>query len=153
MATKRSSRATPGRGVSTTASATGQRRSSRVAALLGSNPLSPSARSQSRRIDVPPLPLPDRRIYNPEPKLTRPARRISGRPARVVAPTPGKRILGRSGKSQGLSPSVLLFARSAGVSLCVQRGVRKEVIHAKGIAGRKGLKKPKRNAYSHVRCK
>lgn len=150
MATKRSSRSTPRRGVSTTASVLGGPRSRGPATLPGY--LSP-LRSQTRsRLDVPPLPLPDRRIYNPEPAHTRPARRLSGLPARVVAPTPGKRSLGRSGKLQALSPSVLLFARSAGVFACVQRKTRKEVIHAKGIAGSK-VKKPKRNAYSNVRCK
>lgn len=143
-----------GRGALRTASAPLARRSQASAALP--RDVSPPRRSQNlrSRYEVPPLVLPvDRRYFDPEPEATRPAKRLSGRPARVVAPPPAKRAVAPAGRpAKLLSPSTLLFARSAGVAVCVQRGVRREVLHAKGVAGQSGLNPPRRGPYSGVRC-
>lgn len=44
------------------------------------------------------------------------------------------------------------FKDPSGVILCVRRKIRKEIIHARGIAGSK-VRKPRFNEFSRVRCK
>lgn len=112
-------------------------------------------RSQNQRpnVVVPDL-LVDRRVFSPVSPLSAPARRLSGKPARVVAPPVRKPVQTPSGVIyKGFSPSALLFQRPQGVQVCVQRGVRKEVMHAKGYAGKRGLAPPKLNKFSKIRCK
>lgn len=141
-----------GRGIPIpTASANPARRPSLGRALP--RDVSPRRRSQNPAPEMEPLILPvDRRHYNPEPELTRPARRVSGVPARVVAPPLKKRLSPAGKRLPALSPAALLFARPAGVAVCVQRGIRKEVLHAKNVAGKTGLKAPRRGPYSKVKC-
>lgn len=129
-------------------------------------PVSPDAASYGWDV-VPHLPITDRRLHYPEQpparyRQNRPAMRISGTPARVVAPPPQKRHHGRPATSQApfkphkplrISAARLLFAQPSSVAVCVQRGVRKEVLHAKRIAGRKGLNKPKRGPSSSISCR
>jgi len=128
-------------------------------------PTSVTRRPVANHWEPDPLILPvDRRHYNPSPASTTPARRFSGVPARVVAPPPVKArnypIPPQPARSKAqpskptrlINPSALLFQASKGVAVCVQRGVRKEVLHAKGVAGKKGLAKPKRGPYSGVKC-
>lgn len=99
----------------------------------------------------------DRREYNPSPPLTRPAKRFNGKPARVVAP-PITKVAPRPRQSpQGrpaklYNPAALLFQAPKSVAVCVQRNTRKEVIHAKGKAGKKTAP-PRRGPYSNIRCK
>lgn len=115
---------------------------------------SPTLRSQNTRgrVSVPDLPV-DRRIWNPEPEATRPALRYSGVPARVVAPTPQKARVAPSGKLLALHNPLpqLLFQKASGVAVCVQRKTRKEVLHAKNIAGTT-VKPGKRGPYSGIKC-
>lgn len=54
-------------------------------------------------------------------------------------------------KSRALRPG-FFFTGSRSVMVCVRRKERKEVMHAKGIAGRRGLRRPKRSAFTSVRC-
>lgn len=103
--------------------------------------------------DPQPVSIPaDRRVYNPEPEHTRPARRFSGRPARLVAdpsPTPSRVQKGRPAAL--FAPAVVAFKAPAHVAVCARRGVRKEVIHANGVAGTK-VRKPRRGPFTGVKC-
>jgi len=124
--------------------------------------VSPVARSSKR--EYPDLILPiDRRHYYPsspdEPisrPHSRPAKRFSGQPARVVAPPiqeqPKRRSVPAGKPAKLIRPSALLFQAPQNVAVCVQRGIRKEVLHAKGVAGKTNLKAPKRGPYSGVSC-
>lgn len=44
------------------------------------------------------------------------------------------------------------FANADKVIICLKRKIRREVINALGFAGEKGQRRPRYNAYSHVRC-
>lgn len=115
-----------------------------------------TSRSQNRRrnVVVPDLVMVDRRVFSPLSPDAEPARRLSGHPARVIAPPVKKPLKTPSGVVyRGFSPSALLFQRPEGVQVCVQRGVRKEVMHAKGIAGKRGLGRPTLTKFSKIRCK
>lgn len=146
-----------GRGVLYTASAP-RRSAPRTDSLP--RPLVTRPRSQ-KMVDFDPGYLPvDRRTFSPStpslPKLLKiaPALRLNGVPARVVAPSPAKRAPAAAGTRAKLySPQTLLFQNPTGVGVCVQRGIRKEVLHAKGVAGTKGLAPPRRGPYSKIRCK
>lgn len=97
----------------------------------------------------------DRRTWNPD-KYTQPARSFSQTRHRLIAV-----------RSKGITQSVpnryqeatwetvpqrVGFQNPDRVLICVRRKQRREIIHALGVAGRKGLKKPKFNVYSEVRC-
>lgn len=134
-------------------SATSRPRSSGPAALP--LPVSPVVRSLVTPV-IRPVPLPlrqtDRRLFNPVPAVYRPAQRLSGRKATVLPPPSRKRATARSGARPGWGMARLVFAAPQNVQICVSRGIRKEVMHAKGVAGKRGLRKPKFNSYSKVRC-
>lgn len=51
-----------------------------------------------------------------------------------------------------LQPMKYGFANPLKVIICLKRKIRKEVLHALGIAGKTGFKTPTYNAYSRVRC-
>lgn len=100
----------------------------------------------------------DRRAYHPEGE-TRTPKKITGIPSRVVVNRPRSLRDGR-----GLSfydrvtaipavPVGLSFQDSTRVILCTRRKMRKEVLHAKGVAGTKGLKPPRFNYWSKISCK
>ena len=120
--------------------------------MAGALPLTvQQSRRRSQLREVPELVIPanDRRLYNPDPVPT--YKRLSGSPARVVAPSPKSRAKTLSGHPVALlSPFTLLFQNPSGVSECVKRGVRREVIHAQGVAGTK-VSRPKKPV-SKVRC-
>lgn len=85
----------------------------------------------------------DRRRYNPT-KTVAPPASIRKDQARVTLKSPRARIL------QTNTP--LGFSVPEKVALCVRRAVRKEVLHAKKVAGKSGLKKPRRNFWSKIKC-
>jgi len=93
---------------------------------------------------VPTLPqilteLEDRRFYRPDRSVRGPAS-VQRKDTRLVTlPSPSK--LAAYG-----------FANPSRVAMCVRRKVRKEVIHAIRVAGKRGLKRPKRNFWSNVKC-
>lgn len=101
----------------------------------------------------------DRRRFYPGPFPTdwEPAKLITGRPARVVAPPPrktqqrGARRLPWANFTEGLSSS-LQFQHSRQTVVCVKRRVRKEVLHAKGVAGGR-VGRPKYTIYSSIHCR
>lgn len=77
----------------------------------------------------------------------RPARLFSGVTATVgVADTPKK----KNGRSQ--VPFRLAFQAPAETVACVRRSRRKEVLFAKNKAGKRGQKRPRRTAWSDVKC-
>lgn len=92
----------------------------------------------------------DRRVYSPEP--ARLGMRSTGRLARVVAPPPQKRPQAPSRAVRTHNPAALLFDRPQTVDVCVRRGVRKEVLFARGAAGGP-VRPPTRGPLSNVRCK
>lgn len=85
----------------------------------------------------------DRRTYNPTKTVARP-RSIRQDQARVTLKSPRAKTL------QTKTP--LGFAVPDKVALCVRRNIRKEVLHAKRVAGRSGLKRPRRNFWSSIKC-
>lgn len=153
-----------GRGALATSSASRRPTSEWPAALP--RPVSVVARSYGPD-EILDLPITDRRLFYPvPPPALRPTYRapalINGSPARVVAPPLQKRATRRSLTSQQpfkphkplrIPAGRLLFDQPEKVAVCVQRGVRKEVLHAKRIAGRKNLAKPKRGPSSSISCR
>jgi len=134
------------------ANAPARRRSSLSGALPLTDEHLSRRRSQYREVPELVLPANDRRLYNPDPEPS--YKRLSGRPARVVA-VPVRKIRQTShlDPEMGLHNPLpqLLFQQASGVTVCVQRKTRKEVIHAKGVAGTK-VAKPKMRHSSKIKC-
>lgn len=107
----------------------------------------------------------DRRLWNPN-KL-KPATDVYGR---TVSPTdvsirnsdipwekimnPPRKLDWRPKLSTQLknAPWWYGFQNADKVWICLKRKMRKEIMHAMGIAGKTGQKSPHYNPYSHVRC-
>lgn len=156
---KRSSSSRRTRGAPATAS--GFRSSDRASTVPLRSPLVSSVLSQSDfEVFEPSGTLPDdRRSHIPtEPRSglrTRaktPAMRFSGLPARVVAPPLKKRSQSRGRPLPKAGPAALLFSAPQSVAVCVQRGQRREVLHALGKAGGK-VRPGKYGPFSKVRCR
>lgn len=84
----------------------------------------------------------DRRFFSP---LSVDRRKSSRRWAVKVVQRPNRLV------SRVYRPG-FYFESPRHVVACVRRKRRKEVIHAKGIAGRRGLRRGRRNQWSSVRC-
>lgn len=102
--------------------------------------------------------LEDRRLWSPvytHPATGySPARTFFGVPARVVAGRARSAPGGRSRPLGGVYPVVSVgFERPRSTLVCVRRARRREVLHALGVAGSRGLRRPRRNVYSAVSCK
>jgi len=106
----------------------------------------------------------DRRAWIPEPALSdrgvrlahfqtgySPVKRISGAPARVIAPPIPKRSKARFSAPPTYNAGALLFQAPGRVVVCVQRRVRKEVLHANGISGSR-VRRGRRTADSRISC-
>lgn len=111
-------------------------------------------------------PVEDRRTYYPE--RARPARTLTGARHRLRAPGitptgPLRHLIGPTGAFSGQVvsgdprpldvPSSVRFEAPDGVILCRRRSARRQVLHALGVAGRRGLAAPRRNEFSSVSCK
>lgn len=134
------------------ASAPARRRPSLSGALPLTDEHLSRRRSQSREVPELDIPANDRRLYNPDPVPS--YKRLTGRPARVVAaPIRKTRQTAHLDPEMGLEVPLpqLLFQNPTGVTVCVQRKTRKEVIHAKGVAGSK-VAKPKMRHSSKIKC-
>lgn len=84
----------------------------------------------------------DNRAYNPIRKTLRPARTVSGRIASVSLP-----------KYKKLSRVKFQFDVPERVTVCVRRGVRKQVLHAYKKTGRgKSQRRRRRSQHSNIRC-
>lgn len=92
----------------------------------------------------------DERLWHPEAPYDMISRTVRGTPARIeVAPRP---LQGRF----GIPWRVRWSSGDARAIVCVRRQRRKEVIHARGVAGRKGVRKvakPKRTWRSNLHCR
>lgn len=85
----------------------------------------------------------DRRTWSPGvTRRSRTPRQI----ARVLMSIP------KASKSRSMSREVYSFKLPLQTAVCVRRDIRKQVIHARGVAGRK-VRKPRRNALSSISCR
>lgn len=85
--------------------------------------------------------LEDRRRFNPTKTVT-PPKSIRKDQARLT-----------HRQTRYFKNDPIKFADPTRIALCARREIRKEVLHAKKIAGRSGLKKPRRNFWSSISCK
>lgn len=85
----------------------------------------------------------DRRTWYPG--VTRPARTAKS-VARLLMALPEK------SRSRSMAKEVYSFALPKQTAVCVRREIRKQVIHAKGIGGKK-VRRPRRNALSRISCR
>lgn len=102
------------------------------------------------RFSVSPLSLSlieDRRFYRPEPTPLRPVFSITSRSAARIVAKQNPRY-----KPDSQTKAILAFAEPDVLPLCIRRKRRKQVLHAKGIAGSRGLRPPRRNSWSEVSC-
>lgn len=86
-------------------------------------------------------------------------RRFTPGISRPMTPRQVARILMRPPSSKKASkalklryPEVHAFALPRSTVICVRRAIRKQVIHAAGVAGKK-VRRPKRNQFSRVSCR
>lgn len=96
----------------------------------------------------------DRRSFHPA-GPSRPAFSLPRSAAVVRVPSPPRTRTSVDG-AKARTPKLyqLQFAVPAKVALCVRRKRRKEVLHAKGIAGsKKRMRSPRRNYWSSISCK
>lgn len=70
-----------------------------------------------------------------------------GRPARI------KLIENNRYAAPSQTKMDLAFDEPKKLAICIRRQRRKEVLHAKGVAGSKNLKKPTRNEWSEISCR
>lgn len=89
----------------------------------------------------PSLSFEDRRTFHPDGLLRSP--RVIGTTFHSLTATPTR--------SRSV-PFGVGFVTPHKVLLCVRRKLRREVMFAKGGAGRRRMRKPNRNYYSDVRC-
>lgn len=96
----------------------------------------------SRQDDL--LDVEDRRTFDPQ--------RVSGYPRNL------KGVSARIGRNDELSPGkvqskryILWFKTPQGVAICIRRKARREIMHAKGIAGTK-VRSPNRTPLSRISC-
>lgn len=95
----------------------------------------------------------DSRLWTPESPY-KPSKRYSGAPARImVANNTNDRPRLVAGPGPVLYPSTrLAFRQAPHVLTCVRRTVRRQVMHARGVAGGK-VKRPTYRQDSYIRCK
>lgn len=93
----------------------------------------------------------DRRTHYPGLKpYNRPVAAFSvNKPARLKLIEP---IGANKFRPSAQTKATIAFQDPKSLPLCTRRAVRKEVLHAKGVAGSK-VRKPKRNEWSDVSCR
>lgn len=100
----------------------------------------------------------DRRLFHPE-GPARPARTVRGLPAKVRVSDPRPRVQSGLGSSFGdrwsdaVVPYGLTFKDASRVLVCARREQRRQVLHARGVAGSKNLQRPRFNLDSKISCK
>lgn len=95
------------------------------------------------------LEIEDRRQFHPGVAPSRTLRQL----ARVTMKPPAvSKRRSRKGPALFSGPEVHVFRVPKSTAVCIRRFIRKEVIHAKGIAGSR-VKKPRRNSKSSISCK
>lgn len=88
--------------------------------------------------------LEDRRRFNPTKRIAPPAS-IRRSHARLTHRQRAKFV--------AFNRDTIGFNVPEKVAICARREIRKQVLHAKKVAGRSGLKKPRRNFWSSISCK
>ena len=93
----------------------------------------------------------DRRLWHPD--RLEPARSAAGGQAHFRI-APARKNRARARLTALLWPSARIgFQQPNAVAICARRQQRREVLHAAGVAGRRGLRPPRRSAYSDVSCR
>lgn len=91
----------------------------------------------------------DNRQWSPA-TLSPSSRTTAGAPARLAAST----SVPRTKPPSLYHPSPLVtFHRPRSVIVCIRRSIRRQVLHAFSIAGKSGLRPPRRNATSNISCR
>lgn len=86
----------------------------------------------------------------------RPPRTLRTARPQLVVRAPARPSPDRFAKLRALSSlsPVVSFRQPGSLAMCIRRNTRKQVLHAFGLAGRKGsVYHPRRNAWSSVSCK
>lgn len=94
-----------------------------------------------------PIGVDDRRTFDFD-QVSRPARLFTGSTATTTATAVPKKTEG----ARSRVPYQIAFTAPKQTLVCVRRQRRKEVLFAKKKGGKRGQKKPRRSAYSNVRC-
>ena len=101
----------------------------------------------------------DRRIWHPSSDFHRPVVRLDGRQTHRLVARPlvpaihaggSKKAVVRAKRDMAGPTARVAFDRPQEVLLCVRRKARREVLHAAGVAGRRGIKKYRRTVNSSV---
>lgn len=109
-----------------------------------------------KRPELPPVE--DRRQFHPE-GVQRPALKVNGQPARLVAKDrnrakPKQAVKNRFGvKVYSQTKGIIAFDAPKQTLVCIRRSRRKEVLFAKGRAGKGGMRPPRRSWYSSISCR
>lgn len=85
----------------------------------------------------------DRRLYHPEGYL---------RPFRALPRAAARLTVGKTKRNAAFASHVVRFANPSRVAVCARRQIRKEVIHANGVAGGR-VRPPTYNEASHISCR
>lgn len=90
----------------------------------------------------------DRRTHYPGLKpYNRPVQQMTvGKPARL-------HLVDKPYKAPSQTKATIAFQDPKKLPICIRRKTRAQVLHAKGVAGSKNLKKPTRNEWSDVSCR
>lgn len=90
----------------------------------------------------------DRRTHYPGlSPYKRPVQQLAvGRPARL-------HLVDKKYAAPSQTKATVAFQEPHKLPICIRRKERAQVLHAKGVAGSKGLKKPRRNEWSDVSCR
>lgn len=100
----------------------------------------------------------DRRTWHPE-GINRPARLFHAPSARfrqIERPyrRPNEAVRSAAFTAfKSFAPAGIAFQNPSRVLICVRRNIRREVLHARGVAGRSGLRPPRRSWSSGISCR
>lgn len=89
------------------------------------------------------IPLEDRRLYHPD----GPARKFTGSNRDAVRMVDNKNVNQRPYRTR------IAFADPRKVYICMRRAIRREVLFAAGVAGKKGIRKRRTNETSKISCR
>lgn len=86
----------------------------------------------------------DRRVWHPL-RAYRPAANVHGAQHQLQVSSPARVY-------SGVVPVGVSFRGSQKVLVCIRRKIRRQVMHALGVAGSVGLRRPRRNWTSEIHC-
>lgn len=98
----------------------------------------------------------DRRLFHPL-GMFAPPKTVGGSPAGIVVrnkpPTPRQRASSFHNKVRSQTKATLTFAEPSRTVMCIRRKERREVLFAKGGAGSRRMRPPKRTPWSDISCR